>query len=227
MNWTGLVQRQDIIDAVRSRLALQDRLVTGLLIITIFAWYFVEIAALFLGWDVEFVQWMFTTDSFPALSPGLFLAIISHAYPPRITHLFGNAAGLWLFAGESEQHMTRIELVSFFVGTSLSAVVVGTAVSGESTMGASGGVMGFLGFYCVHMTLEHREKFDFEALTSERSTPLRTYIGMALVLTPVVLIPYLIGQLFGIIPAGRTDVVGHFFGFACGIIYSLIRGVSV
>jgi len=222
VNWP---RRGNIIDAVLSRFFFQDRLATGLLITVIMLWYLIQMGVLFLEWEKELIQWVFTTASFPRLSPGLLLAVISHAFPPKLTHLFGNVAVLWVVAGESEQHMQRGEVVGFFAVTGLAAVLVGTAVSGDSTLGASGGALGFLGYYCIHMLLKHRDNFEFEALTtgSPSETPLRTYWGLMLVLTPMVLIPYLLGQLFGFIPAGRTDIIGHLTGFLCGMSYAMVR----
>lgn len=217
--------RERVADAVRSRFFFQDRSATGLLITVIMLWYLVQIGVLFLGWEKELIQWVFTTASFPRLSPGLFLAVISHAFPPNVTHVFGNVAVLWVVAGESEQHMLRGEVMGFFAVTGLAAVLVGTAVSGDSTLGASGAALGFLGYYCIHMILRHRDEFKFEALTTggPTATPLRTYWGLMLVLTPVVLVPYMLGQLVGLIPAGRADIIGHLTGFLCGMSYAVIR----
>lgn len=196
------------------------------IIVVIMLWYMFEIATLILGWELERLQWWFTTESFPALSPGLFLAIISHAPPPQSTHLLANVIGLWLLAGESEQHMTKLEVGVFFVVTSWLSVLAGTVVLGENTMGASGGVLGFLGFYCVHMFLEHQERLELDRLSSTTASKIsfRTYVGVLLVLTPFVLIPYFLGQLVGIIPAGNSDMVGHLIGFLCGMIYGYLRG---
>lgn len=98
----------------------------------------------------------------------------------------------------------------------------------QNTMGASGGVLAFVGFYCVHMVLEHREKLRLYPLwsTAEADPSLRTYGGLFLVLTPLVVIPYLLGQLAGIIPAGQSDIVGHLTGFLCGIAYGFLRSVT-
>lgn len=216
---------EQVAEAIQSRLFFQNRLGTGFLTTVIMLWYLFQIGVVFLGWDKELIQWMFTTESFPALSPGLFFAIVSHAFPPRITHLFGNVAFLWLFAGESEQYMRQAEVIAFFVITAQVAVLIGTAVSGESTLGASGGVLAFIGFYSVHMFLEHRDEFEFGALTSGSpiTTPVRTYWGIVLVLTPIVLIPYMLGQLAGLLPVGRADIVGHLIGFLFGIGYAAAR----
>lgn len=218
-------RRERVADAVLTRFFFQDRLATGLLVTIIMLWYLAQIGVLILGWDKDVVQWMFTTESFPAPSPGLFFAIISHAFPPRSTHLFGNVALLWFFAGESERHMRRAELVGFFVVTALAAVLIGTAISGGSTMGASGGVLAFIGFYCIHIVLKHRAEFEFDALTSggPTDTPLRTYWGLMLVLTPIVLVPYMLGQLAGFLPTGRADIVGHLTGFLYGMAYAAVR----
>lgn len=222
VDWPG---RERVISAVLPRATFQNRSATELLVTVIMLWYLVQMGVLFLGWDKALAQWVFTTASFPALSPGLFLAIISHAFPPQLTHLFGNVALLWLFAGESEQHMQPVEVVGFFVVTALAAVLIGTAVSGNSTMGASGGVLAFLGFYCVHMVFNHRDRFELGTLTSggPTDTPLRTYWGLVLMLTPIVLVPYLLGQLIGLIAVGRADVVGHLVGFLSGMGYAAVR----
>lgn len=195
------------------------------IIVVIMLWYMFEIATLILGWELERLQWWFTTESFPALSPGLFLAIISHAPPPQSTHLLANVMGLWLFAGEGEQHMTKLEVGVFFVVTSWLSVLAGTVVLGENTMGASGGVLAFWGFYCAHMFFEHRERLELDRLSSTTATKIsfRTYVGLLLILTPFVLIPYLVGQLAGVIPAGNSDMVGHLTGFLCGMAYALLR----
>jgi len=225
MSEVTLPGRGRVVDAVRSRFFFEDRVATGLLITVVMVWYLVQVGVLFLGWEKELIQWVFTTASFPALSPGLFLAVISHAFPPDLTHLFGNVAVLWVVAGECEQHMRRVEVIGFFAVIGLAAVLVGTAVSGGSTLGASGGALGFLGYYCIHMVLKHRDEFEFEALITggPSETPLRTYWGLMVVLTPVVLVPYMLGQLFGLIPAGRADIVGHLTGFLCGVTYAVVR----
>lgn len=214
-----------IAEMIRHRFYSQNQPATELLVTVILLWYLVEIGVLLLGWDKESIQWMFTTKSFPQLSPGLFFATISHMPPPQITHLFGNVTFLWLFAGESEQHMRQIEVIIFFTVTALVAVLAGTAIYVDSTMGASGGVMGFIGFYCVHMILKHRESFKFDVLTSEGQTdaPVRTYLGLGLVLTPVVLVLFLFGQLIGLLPTGQDDIVGHFTGLLFGIAYATGR----
>jgi len=219
----NLWRDQGIADGIRTRLRFEDRLATGYLALTIMLWYLVQIGVVFLGGDKAFIQWMFTTQSFPALSPGLFFSIISHAFPPRLTHLFGNVAMLWLFGGECEQHLGKVELVGFFVVTSLASVSLGTAVSGQNTLGASGGILAFVGFYCVHMVGTHREVFDFETLTEAGSMGLRTYWGVILALTPIVLILYSVGQIIGLLPVSRTDAIGHLTGVLCGIGYAFIR----
>lgn len=222
VNWPS---RDQLTKPFLTRFFFQGRLGTGLLIMVIMLWYLVQISAVSLGWETELIQWVFTTESFPVLSPGLFFAIISHAFPPQLTHLFGNVALLWFFAGESEQHMKRTEVVGFFVVTALAAAVLGTAVSGDSTMGASGGILAFVGFYCVHMALKHRDEFEFNALKTggPTNTPLRTYWGLFLVLTPIVLVPYMLGQLAGLLPVGRADIVGHFVGLLFGMGYAAFR----
>jgi membrane associated rhomboid family serine protease len=166
---------------------------------------------------------MFTTQSFPKLSPGIFLSIISHAFPPQFTHLFGNVAMLWLFGGECEQHMRKVEVVGFFVIASLVSVLLGTAISGQNTLGASGGILAFVGFYCVHMLGTHRESFDFETLTEAGSMGIRTHCGVVLAFTPIVVILYSFAQIFGLIPVGRTDAIGHLTGVSFGIAYAFIR----
>lgn len=211
-----------LIDAFHCRLTFKNRPVTMIFVLVILLWYFVEIAVVLLGWDINRFQWMFTTESFPQLSPGLSLAIISHALPPRITHLLGNVAALWILGGESEQHMSSLELAAFFLMTSQASVLAGTALTGENTLGASGGVMALLGFYCTHLLVTHRDRYDFEALGGE-SVSLSTYRGVILVLTPVVFLPYLSGQAVGFIPSGRSDAVGHLTGFVCGICYAALR----
>jgi hypothetical protein len=83
VNWP---HRKRVTDEILTRLFFQDRLGTGLIVTVIMLWYLVQIGVLFLGWDKELVQWVFTTESFPVASPGLFFAIISHAFPPQLTH---------------------------------------------------------------------------------------------------------------------------------------------
>ena len=83
---------------------------------------------------------------FPAFSPGLVLTIISHD-PPNVTCICENVAFIWLFAGESEQHMRVAEILSFVGATALVSVTVSTAVTGNSTPGASGGALAFRGVY--------------------------------------------------------------------------------
>jgi membrane associated rhomboid family serine protease len=217
-----------IVDGIRRRVTFKRRIATESLILVILLWYLFQIATLYLGWGAEMIQWFFTTESFPALSPGLFLSIISHDFPPNVTHVLGNIAFLWLFAGESEQHMDRLEVISFFVVTALAAVIVGTATSGTNTLGASGGAFAFIGFYCIHLPLEHREEFDLKvseygAFSYEK---LRAHWQVCLLLTPAVLFSALVGQQIGLLPAGRADVVGHLTGFLCGVGYAALRSLG-
>jgi len=141
--------RPALVDECHRRLTFQERPATQSLVLVLLLWYGVEIGTLYLGWTVAQWQWMFTTASFPALSPGLVLATISHD-PAGVAHLFGNVAFLWLFAGEREQHMGGFELVGFFATTALVSVTVNSAVTGDSTLGASGGALAFVSFYGAH-----------------------------------------------------------------------------
>jgi membrane associated rhomboid family serine protease len=225
MSTSAWPSRERILDEVRSRLAFESRPATEYLVTIIVLWYLFQTAVLALGWNTELVLWVFTTESFPALSPGLFFAIISHAFFPNLSHFLGNVTLLWLVAGESEQHMNSLEVGGFFIGTALTAVLVGTAVSGGNTLGASGGGLAFLAFYCSHILLEHRNEMEFETIKEPglTDTSFRAYVGVCLILTLILLIPYMVGQHAGLIPAGRADVVGHLTGFLCGIGYAVIR----
>jgi hypothetical protein len=40
----------------------------------------------------------------------------------------------------------------------------------------------------------------------------------------VALLLYTLGQLVGVLPAGRTDVFGHLIGISLGISYAIVRG---
>lgn len=216
-------------NALAKRFAFQDRPTTAVILSVILGWYLIEIAVAVLQWDPVLVKWIFTTESFPSLSPGLVLAIISHAFPPNWTHIVGNVLVLWIFAGESEQHMGRLETLGFFVMTSLFAVWIGTALSGRNTLGASGGALAFIGFYGVHIRLQHDKlvkKSEYEhGLLSEES--LQSCWGVAVVIGPPVLVVYLLGQLAGLVPVGRADVIGHLTGILCGMSYAFIRPLLV
>ena len=213
------------VDELRQRISFQNRKGTQMLILVILLWYLFQIATLYLGWNVEMIQWFFTTESFPDLSPGLFLSIISHAFPPNVTHVLGNVAALWLFAGESEQHMSTGEVIGFFTAMSLLSVTISTAVTGSNTLGSSGGVFAFIGFYCIHLALDHREEFDLDVseygILSYKK--LRAHWQVCLLVGPAVLFPSLVAQQVGILPTGRADVVGHLTGFLCGVGYALFR----
>lgn len=228
MSEAGWPSRERATEMIQRRLFFRNRPGTKLLVSVIILWYVFQLATLFLSWDKEMLQWVFTTGSFPVLSPGLFLATISHAFPPRLTHLFGNVALLWVFAGESERHMGRLEVVVFFVMTALVAVLAGTAASGGNTMGASGGVFAFIGFYSVHLVLDHHEELEFDTLGAKGllDTSPRAYWGVAMAVTAVIMVPYLTGKLAGIVPVGSEDVVGHLTGFLFGVAYVMARRLA-
>jgi membrane associated rhomboid family serine protease len=221
--WSALV------DELRQRLTFENRLATESLLLVILLWYGVQLGVLYLGWTVEQWQWTFTTESFPQLSPGLVLAIISHDPPPNVTHILGNVAFLWLFAGESEQHMRRVEVVGFFVATALVSVTVSTALTGDSTLGASGGALAFAGFYGTHLYLAHWDSTELETMerTWREAATLRAYWRVAIVALPLALIAYGIGQYVGLVPVGRTDVVGHLVGVMLGAGYAVGRGSDI
>jgi len=79
--------------------------------------------------------------------------------------------------------------------------------------------------YSLGFSNEHRDKFEFDSLTSGDSVtaPVRTYWGVILVLTPIVLTLYLLGQLAGFLPVGRADIAGHLIGFSLGMGYAMVR----
>ncbi|MFY4814579.1 rhomboid family intramembrane serine protease [Haloarcula sp. AONF1] len=225
MKHIGALPELPLADELSRRLTFRKRRATQSLILTILLWYVLQIATLYLGWTVEQWQWLFTTESFPALSPGLVFAIISHDLPPNVTHLLGNIAFLWLFAGESEQHMSGIEVLWFFVVAALVAVTVSSAVTGQSTLGASGGALAFVGFYSTHLCLVHRSSLDLDVGDYNWGEPaaLRAYWQVALLLLPIGFIMFMLGQSIGFFPVGRTDVVGHLVGSLLGAGYAVIR----
>lgn len=216
--------RPSLVDECRRRLTFQERLATLSVVLVLLLWYGVQLGTLYLGWTVTRWQWAFTTGSFPALSPGLVLATISHD-PADVTHLLGNVAVLWLFAGESEQHMGSGELVGFFTATALVSVIASSAVTGESTLGASGSALAFVGFYGTHLFLVHRgalelDTSDYGPLDAEA---LGAYWRAALLLFPMGVLLVTIGQYTAVLPAGRTAVVGHFVGLVLGVAYAIGR----
>jgi len=217
--------RAALVDELRRRLTFTDRPATQSLVLVILLWYGIQIGTLYLGWTDDQLQWVFTTASFPELSPGLLLAIVSHAFPPNMTHLLGNSGFLWLFAGESEQHMGAIEVLTFFVATALVSVTVSSAVTGDSTLGASGGALAFVGFYGAHLLLVHRDRLalDTSGYGPLDEGALRTYWQGALLLFPIGFGLFMIGQHVGPVPAGRADVIGHSVGLMLGVGYAVGR----
>jgi membrane associated rhomboid family serine protease len=225
MKHLGALPKLPLADELYRRLTFRKRRATQSLILTILLWYGLQIGTLYLGWTVEQWQWLFTTASFPALSPGLVFAIISHDLPPNVTHILGNIAFLWLFAGESEQHMEGIEVLWFFVAAALVAVMVSSAVTGQSTLGASGGALAFVGFYGAHLSLAHREglKLDTSDYGPVQYEALRAYWQGAALLFPLGFGMYLLGQSVGFFPTGNADVIGHLVGLALGAGYAVGR----
>ncbi|WP_324666076.1 rhomboid family intramembrane serine protease [Haloarcula sediminis] len=216
--------RPSLVDELRRRVTFQERPATQLLVLVLLLWFGVQLGTLYLGWTVQQWQWVFTTESFPALSPGLVLATISHN-PANVTHVLANVALLWLFAGESEQHMSGVEIMGFFVVTALVSVTVNTTVTGDSTLGASGGALAFVGFYGAHLLFAHRDGLaldtsDYGALDKGA---LRAYWQGALLLFPPGFALFTIGQYTGVVPAGRVAVIGHFVGLVLGVGYAVGR----
>lgn len=215
------VSRRSLVDEVHRRLTFQERPATLSLVLVVLVWYGVEFGTLYLGWTMQQWQWVFTTDSFPALSPGLVFAIISHD-PTNARHIFANVAFLWLFGGESEQHMSSVELVGFFVATALVSVTVNSAVTGDSTLGASGGALAFVGFYGAHLFLAHRDALalDVSDYAPLEEGALRAYWQGALLLFPIGVALFTIGQYTGVLPAGQVAVIGHLVGLVLGVGYA-------
>ena len=219
-----MIPRPAFLNELRRRFSFQKRPATLSLVLVILVWYGIEIGTLYLGWTVAEWQWMFTTESFPVLSPGLVFAIISHD-PGNATHILANIAVLWLFAGESEQHMSSPEVVGFFVATALASVTVSSAVTGDSTLGASGGALAFVGFYGAHLFLTHRDTLaldtsDYEVLDE---AALRAYWQGALLLFPIGFGLFELVRFVGLVPAGETAVLGHLVGLMLGGGYALGR----
>lgn len=212
------------VNKCRRRLTFRERPATQSLVLLLLLWYSVQLGTLYLGWAVSQWQWVFTTESFPALSPGLILAVISHD-PTNVTHILGNVAFLWLFAGESEQHMDSGELVGFFIATALISVTVNSAVKGDSTLGASGGALAFVSFHGSHLFIAHREALELD--TSDygllEEGALRAYWQGALLLFPPGFVLFTIGQYAGVVPAGRVAVIGHLVGLIVGVEYAVGR----
>jgi membrane associated rhomboid family serine protease len=217
--------RDELYQIFTKRVVFQSRLATGGIIAVILFWYLFQIAVLFAGWSPELILWVFTTESFPVLSPGLFLAIISHSFFPQVTHVMANVAMLWVFAGESEQHMRRWTVVLFFMTAGLISVLGSTAISGSNTLGASGAALAFVGFYSTHRFLDHRGQLRLDLVKHGpvASDSLRVYWDVSLVIVPLVLLLYFLAQWTGQIPSGRTDVLGHSIGLVYGIVYAILR----
>jgi membrane associated rhomboid family serine protease len=218
------VTQPSLVDEFRQRLTFQERPATQTLVLGLLLWFGIQLGTLYFGWTVAQWQWVFTTESFPALSPGLVLAIISHD-PGDVTHLLGNVAFIWLFAGESEQHMRGIEVVGFFLGMALASLTVSSAVTGESTLGASGGALAFVGFHGSHLFLAHREalELDVSDYGPMEAGSLRAYWQGTLLLCPIGFLLFTIGQYVGFVPAGRIDVIGHLVGLVLGVGYAVGR----
>jgi membrane associated rhomboid family serine protease len=216
--------RPSLVDELRRRLTFENRPVTQSLVLVLLVWFGIQLVTLSLGWTVAQWQWVFTTESFPALSPDLVLAIISHD-PASVTHLLGNVAFIWLFAGESEQHMGGGEVLGFFIATALASVLVSSAVTGDSTLGASGGALAFVGFYGAHLILAHRDSLALDASDYGPVDPgaLRAYWQGVLLLLPIGFILFTIGQYTGVVPDGRTAVIGHLAGLVLGVGYAVGR----
>jgi membrane associated rhomboid family serine protease len=217
-----------LVNEFRRRCTFENRLATQALVLTILLWYGVQIGVVLLGWSVEQFQWAFTTESFPEFSPGLVLAIISHDLPPNVAHVLGNVAFIWLFAGESEQHMCRVEVVGFFVATALASVTISTVLTGNSTLGASGGALAFVGFYGAHLYLAHWDPEELEAMDHTWCKPakLRACWRVAMVITPLAFVVYSVGQYANLVPVGQVDVIGHLVGVVLGIGYAVARTVQ-
>ena len=216
-----------LVNEFRRRCTFKNRLATQAVVLIILLWYGVQIGVVLLGWSVEQFQWAFTTESFPEFSPGLVLAIISHDLPPNVTHILGNVAFIWLFAGESEQHMRRVEVIGFFVTTALASVTISTALTGNSTLGASGGALAFVGFYGTHLYLVHWDPEELEAVDHALRKPakLRAYWRVTMVVIPLAFVVYSVGQYANLVPVGQVDVIGHLVGLVLGIVYAVARTV--
>jgi len=217
-----------LVNEFRRRVTFKSRVATQALILIILLWYGVQIGGIFLGWSVEQFQCAFTTESFPKFSPGLVLAIISHDLPPNVTHILGNVAFLWLFAGESEQHMRCVEVVAFFVATALASVTTSTALTGNTTLGASGGALAFVGFYGTHLYLAHWDPEELKAMDHAWRKPakVRACWRVAVVFLPLALFVYGVGQYAELVPVGRADVIGHLVGVVLGIGYAAVRVIK-
>ncbi|MFC6977077.1 rhomboid family intramembrane serine protease [Halomicroarcula sp. GCM10025709] len=209
----------------RRRLAFEDRPGTEVILAVIVGWYLIQLGTLATGWETDRALWLFTTESFPQLSPGLFLAVISHAFPPNVTHLPGNAAFLWLFAGESEQHMHTSEVLAIFVVAGLCSVTISTALTGTNTLGASGSVLAFVGFLGAHLVVGHWGDLELHGGKYGTVDPraLRAYWQAAVLLLPIGVGVITVLQFGGVVEAGRTDVIGHLVGLICGVGYGIAR----
>lgn len=214
-----------LVDTVRRRLTFEDRPGTGVILAVLVGWYWIQLGTLAAGWETDRVLWLFTTESFPQLSPGLFLAVISHAFPPNVTHLTGNAAFLWLFAGESEQHMHTSEVLAVFVVAGLCSVTISTALTGTNTLGASGSALAFVGFLGAHLVVGHWDDLKLNGSQYGRVDPraLQSYWQGIVLLLPIGIGVVTMLQFGGVVQVGRTDVIGHLVGLVCGVGYGVVR----
>lgn len=195
----------------------------------IVTWYYAQIAAqLLLNWNSARLAYWFTTNTTMTLTPGMVLALISHAFLPNIGHILGNLLGLAIVGGASERHMSPKEFLGFFVVIGYSSIHLSTFFTPNGTFGASGAIFGYVGFYSIHMLCRHRErlafqKYDWEILPTDKQTR-RYYKGMLVLLVPPMLFVFFSGQLYGVFSAGRSDVFGHLVGLVLGILWALWRG---
>ncbi len=197
------------------------------LIFVLMAWYIVQTAALFAGWDSTKLGYWFATNASMDPTPGMIFALFSHAFFPNTGHILSNLVVLTVFGGASERHMSAKEYISFLLVVGYAATFLSTAIKSSSTLGSSVAVYGYAAFYPVHMLLIHRDNTAFRSekfrVLPTNKESVRVYRELILILVPPALLVLFLGQAVGLIPVGQQNVMGHAIGFLLGASWALGR----
>lgn len=234
---TTLRQRSEILKTIsRWVKAFQTRYtVTAILVFFLILWYEIQLLAVGLfDPPKETIQYWFTMRSITHPTPGWLFAPISHAFPPKYSHLIGNVGIIAVFGGLAERHLSPRSYLAFFIVTGFLGAALHTAnvnLGGElaAVKGASAAAYGLMFYSTYHIAQQH----DDELLIGKsvdtgaewmRIMPRFTYSWVVL-LVPIWVALHLLMKLTGILSAGDVAVDGHATGALLGVCFVYFQPV--
>lgn len=159
-------------------------------------------------WGVDAISYWFVLSPGFTPTPAWVLSLFAHVSFP---HLLANVLGILILGSYLEERLPKPQLVSVYLVTGILSGLIHTNITGLTGAGASGAVLGWGGFYCVHFL-----KCEWTDNPSDRVELMQFGIALAL--------PLAVGFefLFRWWAPNMTESYAHLCGMLLGLLYGWV-----